>query len=724
MASPAAGLNLGDIYYVLFRHKWKILFCAILGVGAAFGAKYVIKSDYYSGAKLFVRFVTAPERLPGDDSKYKTPDQRGETIMSSEIQILTSLDLSREVAQALGPDRILAALGGGNDLTAAAAVVKGGLKVSAPNRSSVISIFFEHPDPAIVQPVVREMVERYLSMHKSIHGTRGMVDDSLRQETDRLRNQLARTEDELRRAQARVGVISFADAKREIGEQMASLQAAARSAQTELSERTTTMELIAERLGAKAQNTQPDAPPPPSEVLSEYRSIVMRVEMLRRRESDLLNQFTSESTRVQEVRQLLTETVEKKSKLEEAHPGVVRAFMASAPAAAASSGSGVDLNTEAARLAGIQSRIKTITSQLDELRARAAELDEAEGTIAQLQRRRDLEEQAYRRYAASLEQLRINEALGADRVSNISVVENPTPPGRSSTQLRKVQAGAAAAGLVLGLAWAFLIELVIDRSVRRPTDIERMGRFPLFISIPKLSRKQLRTSDKNGSPLALTNVNGANGHGLDANHALRPFHETLRDRMISYFDARGLTHKPKLVAVTSIGNQVGTTATATGLAASLSETGDGNVLLVDLTPGQNTAHHFQRGKPVLGLEETLETKDQRLAVQDNLYVAVGGQSEQLSRVLPRQFTKLMPKLRASDFDYIIFDMPPVSQISITPRLAEYMDMVFMVVESEKTSRDALQRAGEMLSDAGANVGIILNKNRSYLPASLDATALN
>ena len=46
----------------------------------------------------------------------------------------------------------------------------------------------------------------------------------------------------------------------------------------------------------------------------------------------------------------------------------------------------------------------------------------------------------------------------------------------------------------------------------------------------------------------------------------------------------------------------------------------------------------------------------------------------------------MPKFKASDYDYIIFDMPHVSQTSVTPRLAGLMDMVLFVIEAEKTRR--------------------------------------
>jgi len=58
----------------------------------------------------------------------------------------------------------------------------------------------------------------------------------------------------------------------------------------------------------------------------------------------------------------------------------------------------------------------------------------------------------------------------------------------------------------------------------------------------------------------------------------------------------------------------------------------------------------------------------------------------------------------------------VSQISITPRLAGFMDMVLLVVESEKTDRDIVRQAVSLLSESGAHVGAVLNKTRNYLPS--------
>jgi len=79
---------------------------------------------------------------------------------------------------------------------------------------------------------------------------------------------------------------------------------------------------------------------------------------------------------------------------------------------------------------------------------------------------------------------------------------------------------------------------------------------------------------------------------------------------------------------------------------------------------------------------------------------------------------LVPQLKASNFDYIIFDMPPVSPTSVTARLAGYMDQVFLVIESEKTDREIAKQAGEMLLSSKATVAVVLNKTQNYVPARL------
>jgi len=186
------------------------------------------------------------------------------------------------------------------------------------------------------------------------------------------------------------------------------------------------------------------------------------------------------------------------------------------------------------------------------------------------------------------------------------------------------------------------------------------------------------------------------------------------------FEVKGLTHKPKLVAVTSAGRGVGVSTLAAGLAASFSTTGDGHVLLVNMNIENGAAQPFYHGKPGCDLDLALEMETRENAmVQENLYVVnENSSSGNLPRVLPRRFASLLPKFKASNFDYIIFDLPPVSQTSATTRVARFMDMVLLVVESEKTDGEAVQYAKNRLVETGATVGAVLNKTRQYIPERL------
>jgi polysaccharide biosynthesis transport protein len=320
---------------------------------------------------------------------------------------------------------------------------------------------------------------------------------------------------------------------------------------------------------------------------------------------------------------------------------------------------------------------------------------------------------------------------------NISVAQTPSPPYRESKPLAKTLALIAGAGVFGGIALAFVLELFVDPTVRRPVEIETRLHLPLFLTIPDTRRNgHLKLPEpppaeniqiSAGEPTEAPNKPAPNlsspGGGIVPRHAsdgLRSYYEALRDRLVTFFEIRNLTHKPKLIAVTGCAKGAGVTTIATGLAASLSETGDGNVLLVDMTFGQGAAHPFFKGKPACGLADVLEGKKRDNAmVQENLYmVTETGPGDKLPRFLPRRFSSLVPKLKASDYDYIIFDMPPVSQISVTPRLAGFMDMVLLVIESEKTDREVVKRATSMLAESKANVSAILNKNHDYVPKRL------
>src|SRR5579872_866764 len=166
-ADPAPGMTLGDIYFVLFRHKWAIMLFSLAGLGVAAALHFTKQTLYQSEASLLIKYVvdetkTVPNGT-GSDPNMKLPGSQD--IINSEVQILTSWDVAKEVAELMGPEKILPKAKGGANSDAAAAYIRLNLKVELPPKSGTIDIAFQHPDPQIVQLVLTNVISSYFKKH-------------------------------------------------------------------------------------------------------------------------------------------------------------------------------------------------------------------------------------------------------------------------------------------------------------------------------------------------------------------------------------------------------------------------------------------------------------------------------------------------------------------------------------------------------------------------------
>jgi Mrp family chromosome partitioning ATPase len=82
---------------------------------------------------------------------------------------------------------------------------------------------------------------------------------------------------------------------------------------------------------------------------------------------------------------------------------------------------------------------------------------------------------------------------------------------------------------------------------------------------------------------------------------------------------------------------------------------------------------------------------------------------------PHHLYELMPEMQASEYDYIIFDMPAIDQTSRTLNMAGMMDKVILVLDAENTSRDALKWGYSELVKGRADVSCIFNKAHVHVP---------
>jgi polysaccharide biosynthesis transport protein len=725
--SHAGGMSLGDIYFTLFRHKWKILIFSTSGLLAA-AALLIFKPPLYeSKTELDILYVVQGKSFspPGEDANTVSLNGPGYGIILTELKILQSLDVIMDAVQTIGAEKILAKVGGGNNTNQAASLIAKNLVVDSSPGGSVIDVTLQHPDPEMVQAILSEIIGCYFRKHTQVHLGSVMSSDYSLHETNRLYKALAQTKEELRSAKVHAGVFSIEAADKSYEEQLSQIRSKLFAAQAELVERVEMLRAITNVPAPAVPGSNVEAASLSPDRVDEYRNLCARLDLLRKKEQELLLQYTDQSVPIKDLRAQIAGNEALKKKLEAEEPRLaslgVPLGQPDRPV--------ISLVDNDAQITMLETRVKILNSQLTQVQNNAAKIDESKAVIAELEQRQRRQEAELEYFLRNIEQARIDDMIGAGKAPNIGIIQSPSPPVKHwPAKLRKKAAVLAVGGIAFGLALAFLIEMFLDHSIKRPVEIEQKLRLPLFVSIPDFGQNGYPFGKTKGkSPRLLAEAAGAATPGSSAvaasnrQHPLHRFCEGLRDRLIVHFDIKGVTHNPKLVAVTSCGKGAGVSSVAAGLASSLSETGDGNVLLVDMNIQGGAAQQFFKGKPECDLDTVLKAEERKNAqVQENLYVAAEpvDSTDKLPSVLPKHLMGLIPKLKASDYDYIIFDMPAVTQTSMTPRLARLMDMVLLVIEAEKTNLNVAKKVISLLTESKASVSTVLNKTRSYVPPGL------
>lgn len=706
---------------------------SLMGLLAA-GAIYRVKAPLYeSQAELFIKYVSEPTQVAfeGDDHNVIVPDSGGDVI-NSEIKILTSLDVAEEAASNIGPANVLGNPGGNVTADQAAGFICANLDAEpADSRSSVIVITLKHPDAKIVQPLLEAVIDAYMQKHYEVHSASGQFEDALTREQAELSVQLNATEQQLTDLQNKFHIISLTDSQKDLAAQLSKVYDEIQDATAELSADEAAMKQTGGKQSPDTERTNRSLSVIPQDQIDEYAAACATLDSFRKKEQDYLVQgFTRSNSLLQGIEEQITAKEDEKDALERKYPQISGVAPVAASAGSTTTVATTDPRLQLAQIAALNARIHAWEAQLAGLQTQATNLNNLAPMITQLQETESILKANYQNLSIDLAKSQIDQQLETVKTPNIKPIQRPSPPVRDWKKTRKMMAMAAVGGVIGGIAWAFLIELVLDRSVKRPIEVERRLKLPLFLSIPDVKRNGYAGLAGTAARRQLTFNGGTPAEGekssssevilLNQNSLLQPFNKALRDRLILYFEVKNFTHKPKLVAVTGAGRGTGVSTIASGLAASLSEIGDGNVLLVDMNLENGAVQQFYKGKGGCGLDTVLasETKNDAL-VQENLYVVNGNaDSEGLPQGAPKRFTTLVPKLRASEYDYIIFDMPVISPSSVTSHLARFMDITLLVVESEKTGREIVEQANAWLTEVGASVGIVLNKTHQYVPKQL------
>lgn len=263
-------------------------------------------------------------------------------------------------------------------------------------------------------------------------------------------------------------------------------------------------------------------------------------------------------------------------------------------------------------------------------------------------------------------------------------------------------------GLGFGVAVVF-IRAYTDLRVRTPEDLKKYGFIPLT-SIVRMTSNGSGIGSENG---LITKDRSFDAHLVAYHNPFSPIAESFRHLRTNVQYAQ-LDKTLKTILVTSANPKEGKSTIAANLAITFAQT-EQRVLLVDADMRRSTIHTLFNLKKDPGLTDflfgnaTLEEVT-REAVLDNLWVIVAGTkppnpAEILGSIKMKKFIETVRLA----YHVVIFDSPPVLAVTDSVVLATAVDGALLVVSSDQTHVQALEKATETLKGIGKTaVGVVLN----------------
>jgi capsular exopolysaccharide synthesis family protein len=174
-------------------------------------------------------------------------------------------------------------------------------------------------------------------------------------------------------------------------------------------------------------------------------------------------------------------------------------------------------------------------------------------------------------------------------------------------------------------------------------------------------------------------------------------------------------HPLHCIGVTSPGSQEGKSTTVCNLAVSIAYNYK-RVLLVDADMRKSRLHQVFKKKNKIGLSSFLSGQDdfnsiiQSTDIENLFFIAAGPHPPNPSELLASHKLKEFITEAKKQFDYIIFDTPPIAVVTDASILSQKVDGIVIVVEVGKTIKRALFRVESLLTGSNARiVGTVLNK---------------
>lgn len=381
---------------------------------------------------------------------------------------------------------------------------------------------------------------------------------------------------------------------------------------------------------------------------------------------------------------------------------------------------------------GLERKAGTLASLQSAYRNRMSVMPTLEKKQSDLTRRVDLAQSAYENLTTRLQDIQV---ARNQQVGNARILQNALVPTKPTGRLRLVfLAAGGMVGLLLGIAAAFFIDL-IDRSLKTVKEAEAQYGYTMLGLVPKFETSDTPTvispsaDDISPRVIAMTSPRSV-------------IHEAYQ-MLQANLKFMSLDRKVKTIVISSAVPREGKSEVAANLAATIAQSGR-RVLLVDADMRNPSQHHLWGIVNSVGLSNVVVDQNElRQAVKpvtSNLSILTAGvmPPNPLAIIDSEAMTTFIETV-AKDYDYVLFDTPPLAGTADAAVLGKMADGVLIVVRPGVADSASVAAAKSLLARSEPNIlGLVANgvnvryepdsyfyytSPREQLPERLDSTRL-
>jgi polysaccharide biosynthesis transport protein len=355
-----------------------------------------------------------------------------------------------------------------------------------------------------------------------------------------------------------------------------------------------------------------------------------------------------------------------------------------------------------AEQAGLGNRLTSLTRARASYRDRAAEFPRLEQQQRELTRKLQAAQETYATLLTRMQAVQLAENQAIANASVVSLAYAPNKPvgfGKPA-----IIAAGGVIGVLLGITTAFAMDLA-DRRIKTVKEARDLLKYTLLGVVPDVGKAGRDRDERGGMdhPVPQLVVRDLPRSSFsDAYHMLQA--------NLKFLNSDGAA---KTLVVTSSVPREGRSEIAANLAAAMAQVGR-RVLLVDADMRHPCQHHVWDLMNVAGLSNVIvDQVSFDAAVQQampNLHVLTSG-------VMPPNPIALLDSKRmaalvkdfARNYDFVVFDTPPLAGIADASVLGKMVDGLLLVVRPGVVDIGSATAAKEFLTQTGQNVmGMVIN----------------